>query len=56
MLVDLRLNSEDPYLVQRTPDGATILTIPFDVLMRAFNAYTANRAQFETAAQKETRQ
>lgn len=56
MLVDLRLDSEDPYLVQRTPDGRTVITIPFHVLTRAFNAYTANRAQFEAAAQQETRQ
>lgn len=56
MLVDLRLAHDDPFLVQRTPDGRTVLTIPFEVLTRAFNAYSANRAQFEAAAQQETRQ
>jgi hypothetical protein len=56
MLVDLRLNSEDAFMVQRTPDGRTVLSIPLDVLMRAFTAFHANRAQFEQAAQQETRQ
>lgn len=56
MLVDLRLNPEDAYLVKRNLDGTTIVTIPFDALMRAFNAYQANRAHFESAAQQETRQ
>lgn len=53
MLVDLTLKHNDAYMVQKTPDGRTVLSIPLDVLTRAYDAYLINKLQFDRAAQQE---
>lgn len=50
MLVDLRLSPDDPFMAQRDLEGRVTLTIPLDVLQRAFLAYLPNRSNFEQAA------
>lgn len=56
MLVDLKLQATDMFMVQRGPDGQTTLSIPLEVLTRASAAYIANQAHFDGAAKKESRQ
>lgn len=56
MLVDLKLLPADAFMIQRASDGRTTLSIPLEVLTRAFAAFQVNRAQLEIAAQQETRQ
>jgi hypothetical protein len=53
MLVDLKLMPADAYMVQRAPDGRTTISLPLEVLTRAFAAFQANRAHLESAAQQE---
>lgn len=53
MLVDLTLKHNDAYMVQKSPDGRTIVSIPLDVLTRAYDAYLINKLQFDRAAQQE---
>lgn len=53
MLVDLKLDRADCFMIQRQVNGDTTITIPFDVLTRAFAAYHSNPAHFDNAAQQE---
>jgi len=55
MLVDLKLDRSDCFMIQRQVNGDTTITIPLDVLSRAFAAYQSNQAHFDAAAEQERR-
>lgn len=55
MLVDIALDASDMLMVQRDSAGKTTISLPLEVIARAYASYMANKAHFDTATETQRR-